>query len=174
MASCHVLLARIALQQSLEETAPHLEAVRSWTARSGEMELAIAGHWIAGDLSRRRGDLQGSRDEALTGLNHAEACGYGLLRIELFVLLSRIHLAWPDARVALQHARHALDLATVPECGYAWGEADAAHLCGEAHLALGEPDQARRRFEEALAVRERIEHPAVAETRASLARLAAS
>ena len=138
------------------------------------MEMAIEGHWIAADLARRRGDLPGARDEALTGVNHAEACGFGLLRVELLGLLARVQLAWPDARVALQHARHALDLATAPECGYAWGEADAAQLCGEAHLALGEPEQARRRFEQALAVRERIEHPAVAETRAALARLTPS
>lgn len=174
VARCHALLARVALQQSLEDTAPHLDALRGWTAHSGEMELVIEGHWIAADLARRRGDLQGARDEALTGLNHAAACGYGLLRIELLVVLSRIYLAWPDARIALQRARHALDLATAPECAYAWGEADAAQLCGEAHLALGEPEQARRRFEQALAVRERIEHPGVAEARASLARLNAS
>jgi tetratricopeptide (TPR) repeat protein len=174
VARSHALLARVALQQSPEEAASHLDAVRSWTSTSGDMDMAIEGHWIAADLARRRGDLQGARDEALTGLNHAEACGYGLRRIELLVLLARIHLPWPDAHVALQRARDALDLATAPECGYAWGEADAAQLCGEAHLALGEPEQARRRFEQALVVRERIEHPAAAETRAALARLAAS
>ncbi len=174
VARCHALLARVGLQESPETAAPHLDAVRRWTAQSGDMEMVIEGHWIAADLARRRGDLQGAHDEVLTGLNHAEACGYGLLRIELLVLLSRIHLAWPDAHDALQHARNALDLSTAPECGYAWGEADAAQLCGEAHLALGEPEQARRRFEQALTVRERIEHPGVAETRAALARLAAS
>ena len=47
--------------------------------------MVIEAHWIAGDLARRRGDLQGARDEALTGLNHAEACGYGLLRIYLIL-----------------------------------------------------------------------------------------
>lgn len=172
IARCRAVLARVALQASIEEVAHHLDAMRNWTARGGDMEMVVEGHWIAADLARRRGDLAGARDEALTGLNHAEACGYGLLRIELLVLLSRIHLAWPDARAALQHARHALDLGTAPDCGYAWGEADAAQLCGEAHLALGETEQARRRFEEALAVRERIEHPAAAETRAALARLA--
>lgn len=33
-------------------------------------------------------------------------------------------------RAALAQARQALDLAAAPDCGYAWGEADAAHLAG--------------------------------------------
>jgi tetratricopeptide (TPR) repeat protein len=173
-ARCHALLARIGLQRSLAEAVTHLDDLQSWTARSGDMELAIESHWIAADLARRRGDLEGARARALTGLNHAEACGFGLLTIELLVLLSRTHLAWPDAHAALQYARHALDLATARECGYAWGESDAAQLCAEAHLALGEPGQARRRFEQALEVRERIEHPGADETRAALDNLAAS
>ena len=35
-------------------------------------------------------------------------------------------LAWPDAPKAIQASREALDLAAHPDCGYAWGEADAA------------------------------------------------
>ena len=144
LARYNALIARTALQGAFEQAVTYLEEVRSWTAKSGDMEMIIEGHWIAADLARRRGDLPGSKVEALTGARHAEACGYGLLRIELLTLLARIHVAWPDPRAALQHARHSLDLATDPECGYAWGEADAAHLCGEAHLALGETEQARQ------------------------------
>lgn len=172
-ARCHAVLARVALETNLEETSAHLDAVRTWTARSGDSRLIIEEHWIAADLARRRGDLHGALAEAQAGLDHAEAFGFGLLHIQMLTLLSRIHLAWPDAGTALQHARRALELATAPECSYAWGEADAAHLCGEASLALGEPGPARRCFEQALAVRERIEHPATWETVAALVRLGA-
>ncbi len=73
-----------------------------------------------------------------TGLLHAVTCGYGLLRIELLIALARIRLAWPDPPKAIQAAREALDLAAHPDCGYAWGEAVAAQVWGEAYFANGE------------------------------------
>ena len=75
------------------------------------------------------------------------------------------HHGFPDALARL-------DLATAPDCGDAWGEADAAHAWGQAFVALGEPDHARRAFTQALAVRERIRHPRAQATRDALARLA--
>lgn len=166
----HILLARVSLQCAIQETVAHLEAIQSWTAKSGDLEMVIEAHWISGDLARRHGDLPGARAEALAGVNHAEASGYRLLHIELLVLLARIHLAWPDAHAALQYARQALELATAVDCRYAWGEADAAHVCGEAHLTSSDTEQARSCFEHALAVRERIRHPATMETRSALDR----
>ena len=71
-------------------------------------------------------DLATARAEAEDGLRQARLCGYRLKEIELLVTLSAIHLAWPDPAQALAAARQALDLATAPDCGYAWGEADAA------------------------------------------------
>jgi hypothetical protein len=59
-------------------------------------------------------------------------------------------------------AREALDLAAHPGCQYAWGEA---------YFANHEPTLAKRAFTRALAVRQRIEHPGVAETEKWLARV---
>jgi hypothetical protein len=61
--------------------------------------------------------------------------------------------------------------ATDPDCGYAWGEADAAQVWGEAYLANHEPTLAKRAFTQALEVRRRIQHPGVADTEKWLARL---
>ena len=105
-----------------------------------------------------------SVDEAETGSLHAMSCGYRLLQIELLVTVAAIRLAWPDPPKAIHAAREALDLATHPDCQYAWGEADAAQVWGEAHFANHEPGLAHRAFTQALAVRKRIEHPGVAET----------
>ena len=104
------------------------------------------------------------------GLNGAVACGYGLLRIELLVALARIRLAWPDTLKAIQAAREALDLAAHPDCGYAWGEADAAQAWGEAFFANSELALAQRAFTRALEVRRRIKHPGASETERWLAR----
>jgi tetratricopeptide (TPR) repeat protein len=124
-----------------------------------EAHLLTALHLLAS------GDPQAALGEVETGLLHAVSCGYGLLRIELLVAMARIRLAWPDPRKAIRAARKALDLAAHPECRYAWGEADAAQVWGEAYFANTEPALAKLAFTRALEVRLRIRHPRVVETK---------
>ena len=163
------LLARINLAEDRNPT-PHLDRIRAWTSRTGEMERIIEAHLLTARHLLVRGDTQAALGEAETGLLHAVACGFGLLRIELLVTLARIRLAWPDPPKAIQAAREALDLAAHPDCGYAWGEADAAQAWGEAFFANSELALAQRAFTRALEVRRRIEHPGAAETGRWLAR----
>lgn len=166
----HALLGRLALSESHDPT-DHLAVIREWTARTGDMALIIEAHGLAARAALARADLAAALAEAEDGLRQARLCGYRLLLIELEVTLSAIHLAWPDANAAVAAARRALDLATAPDCGDAWGEADAAQAWGQAFVALGQTDHARRAFTQALAVRERIQHPQAAATREALARL---
>jgi tetratricopeptide (TPR) repeat protein len=167
----HALLARIDLAEGNDPTPP-LDEIRAWTSRTGEMEGIIEAHLLSARHLLARGDTQAALGEAETGLLHAVTCSYGLLRIELLIALSRIRLAWPDPPQAIQAARGALDLADHPDCGYAWGQADAAQAWGEAYFANGEPELARRAFARALEVRQRIEHPGASETERWLARTA--
>jgi len=163
------LLARIDLAEG-EDPTPLLDEIRAWTSRTGDMEYIIEAHLLTARHLLARGDTQAALGEAETGLLHAVACGFGLLRIELLVALARIRLAWPDPPKAIQAAREALDLAAHPDCGYAWGEADAAQAWGEAFFANGELALAQRAFTRALEVRRRIEHPGASETERWLAR----
>jgi tetratricopeptide (TPR) repeat protein len=165
----NALLARIVLAGGGDPML-HVDEIRAWTSRTGDMELIIEAHLLAARNLLARGDTQSALGEAETGLIHAVACGYGLLRIELLVTLARIRLAWPDPPKAIQAAREALDLAAHPDCGYAWGEADAAQTWGEAFFANGELALAQRAFTRALEVRLRIEHPGASETERWLAR----
>lgn len=150
----------------------HLTEARSWTSRSGQVDCVLRSHLLAARIARKVRNLPGALNEANSGLILAEGSGFRRLSIDLLLELARIQLAVPDPLAALRRAREALDRAQSPECQGAWHQADALHLCGQAHLALGERDHARGRFEEALAVRERIEHPGANETRAELAKLA--
>ncbi|HEY6891170.1 MAG TPA: hypothetical protein VI300_25420, partial [Solirubrobacter sp.] len=167
----NAVLARIDLAEAADP-APHVDEIREWTSRTGDMELIVEAHLLAARRQLAAGDLQAALGEVESGLLHAVACGFGLLRIELLIALARIRLAWPDPPAAIQAAREALDLAADPECQYAWGEADAAQAWGEAYFSNHEFDLARRAFERALEVRRRIEHPGVAETGTWLDRLA--
>ena len=129
------------------------------------------GHHLASEIARASGDVKGALDEAQIGLTLAEGCGFGIYAIKLLLSLCRAQLDAPDHRAALGKARDALERSIHKDCRYAWGEADAAHLCGVAHLRLGERELAKRRFTEALKVRERIEHPKADETRRELKKL---
>lgn len=166
----HALLARIDLAEGNDPTL-HLDEVRAWTSRTSDMEFIIEAHLLIARHLLASGDPQAALGEAESGLLHAVSCGYGLLRIELLVAMARISLAWPDAPKAIQAAREALDLATHPDCQYAWGEADAAQVWGEAYFANHEPTLAKRALTRALEVRKRIEHPGAAETEKWLARV---
>ena len=167
-----VLLARYHLAEGNDPTS-HLESLRTWSSRTGDMDCAIEAHLLSARYFLATWDLQAAVSEAETGLLHAVSCGYQLLRIELLVVLAQVHLAWPDPSKAIQAAGEALDLATHPGCQYAWGEADAAQVWGEAYFANHERSLAQRAFTQALAVRKRIEHPGVAETERWLAIAAA-
>ena len=166
----HALLARLALAEQ-QDPQPHITEIRGWTARTGAMEWIIEAHLVSARRAVAQQSLVTALAEADDGLRQARLCGYRLKEIELLVTQSAIHLAWPDASQALQAARQALDLSTDPDCGYAWGEADAAHAWGLAFVALGQPEPARRAFTLALAVRQRIGHPQLAATQQALARL---
>jgi tetratricopeptide (TPR) repeat protein len=166
----HALLARIDLAEGNNPT-PHLDAIRAWTSRTGDMEWVVSAHLLAARHRLAQGDSQAALAEAECGLLHASSCGYGLLRIELLIALARIRLALPDAPGAIQAAREALDRASHPDCRYAWGEADAAQVWGEAYFSNHETTLAQRAFQRALEVRRRIEHPGASETENWLQRL---
>jgi tetratricopeptide (TPR) repeat protein len=167
----HALYARMALSEERDPSL-HIDEMRLWTARTGDMQWILEAHDLAARAALARGDLLTARAEADDGLRQARLCGYGLRLIELLVTSSAIELALPDANRALAAAREALDLATAPECQDAWGEADADHAWGLAFEALGEREHAQRAFTRALTVRTRIEHPQTEATRAALARVA--
>lgn len=164
------MLSRLALARA-QDPSPFIADMRTWTARTGDMQWIIEAHTLSAQAALARGDLSTAQAEADDGLRQARLCGFGLKLIELLITQSAIHLARPDPQRALAAAREALDLATAPHCGYAWGEADAAHAWGLAFEALGQREQAQRAFRQALAVRERIEHPQAEATRTALARL---
>jgi hypothetical protein len=107
----------------------------------------------------------------LAGILLADTSGFGRYAIELRLALAQAHLDAGDAQTALQITRVALDRSVDPECQYAWGEADGLHLCGVAEARLGEVEVARERLTAALAKREQLTHPGLAETCAELARL---
>lgn len=142
----------LSLSSKLSAATDHVEGVIH------EKDLAAAIH-----LYEDHPDL--AHAEASEGLHLAEAHAYGIDAIDLLLTLARTALARHAPAEAFRYAKLALERSTQPECGYAWGKADALHLMGLAHRDSGERDQARARFQQAADFRAGIEHPGANDSR---------
>lgn len=167
---CDALLARFCMDDPVRASR-HLADARAFASRSGIVETQLRCFHSACELQRSLGDYQQSISEGEAGILLADTCGFGKYSIDLRLALAESLLAAGEPTKALQHARAALDRSEAPECRYAWGQADGLHLCGIAHLRLGERELARQRLTVALEIRERLGHPRIGETRSALEQL---
>lgn len=170
-AMCDTLLGLVVLPDDSAAARQHLDAARSYASRSGNIEVQLRGYHLATEIARAERAYELARSEAEAGIHLADTCGFGHYAIELRLALARAQLDAGEANAALTPARAALDRSVHPECQYAWGEADALHLCGVAHARLGDFELAHTRLDSAAVKREYLTHPCVADTRAELGRL---
>jgi len=168
---CNTLLSRLLLPDDPAQAAHHLQDARAFASRSGVVEFQLRCSHAACELQRHLGDYPQAIAEAEAGILLADTCGFGKYSIDLRLALAETYLAAGDAHKALQNAREALDRSEQPDCQYAWGKADGLHLCGLAHLRLGERELARQRLTAALELRERLGHGRIEETRRALEQL---
>lgn len=148
-----------------------LSGARARGSQTGDVEIQLCAHLLAAEIFSSEGDHAMARAEAESGLHLADTCGFGRYSIELRVALARALLEAGEAIGALQRAEQALERSSHPECQYAWGEADALHICGIAHARLGQRDQARKRLSASLDKRTQLTHPGLDETRRALVEL---
>jgi len=138
----------LALRQSLD-SAPGLP-----DTYDGEDTPLSARHFLIS------GDPQAALGEAETGLLHAVSCRFGLLHIELLVVLARIRLAWPDPPKAIQAAREALDLATHPTASTRGARRTGRRSGARRTSPTTSPRSlAQRAFKQAVTVRKHIRAP---------------
>ena len=150
----------------------HLIAARQFAEKSGEIELQLRCFQAACELALAVADLPQSLIEGEAGILLADTCGFGKFSVDIRVPLAGAYLASNQYQKALQTARYALDLSEQGQ--YAWGQADALHLCGIAHIRLGESELARQRLTAALALRTKLTHPKTDETKRALDQLSGS
>jgi tetratricopeptide (TPR) repeat protein len=158
-------------QEDAAKATKHLQEARGYSERTGNIELQLLCFQSACELSRHLGDLSQSIAEGEAGILQADPLGFGKYSIDIRISLAEAYLAASNFQKALQTARKALDLSIEPDCQYAWGQADGLHFCGLAHLRLGETELARQRLTAALALREKLGHGRIDETRRALAEL---
>lgn len=170
-ARVETLLGHLMLPANLGDARGHLAHAREWVQRTGDIEVALRAHLLASEIAMVNFDFNVAIFEAADGLQLAEACGFGIYAVDLMLALSRARLASGEASGALGHAERAMTRSTNINCGYAWGEADAAHCAGLAHLALNNRDAAMQYFSEAADLRGRLQHPGALDSAAYASRL---
>jgi tetratricopeptide (TPR) repeat protein len=168
---CEALLTRLLIFDEPAKANEHLTRARTFAERSSYVELQLRCFQSACELYLRLGDLPQSIAEGEAGILLADTCGFGKYSIDIRISLAEAYLTASNFQKALQTARKALDLSVEPDCQYAWGQADGLHFCGLAHLRLGETELARQRLTAALALREKLGHGRIDETRRALAEL---
>jgi len=154
---CNLLMADLAVEGADCSRGKELliEAKEWGIARDAKEVLCLAG--LVGARialaefgnAKTKDHLNDARVSVESGLRIATDCGYGIHHIDLLLIRVRIHLlcgdvvaAEEDIRTALERGIHPpadsgrpeLLAATDPECGYAWGEAEALHLLAQAML----------------------------------------
>lgn len=168
----NALLARLLVNTDTTMATGHLIAARQFAEKSGEIELQLRCFQAACELALAVADLPQSLIEGEAGILLADTCGFGKFSVDIRVPLAGAYLASNQYQKALQTARYALDLSEQGQ--YAWGQADALHLCGIAHIRLGESELARQRLTAALALRTKLTHPKTDETKRALDQLSGS
>src|SRR5262249_32926259 len=102
------------------------------------------------------------------GLHVARHCGFRLHEIELLCELAELELAGSRDTGAVRSARAAYELASAPDCQFAWGAAAAGHILGAALLSCGRHDDARAALEATLATRRSLSDLRAGQTEALL------
>jgi hypothetical protein len=164
-ARCELLLAERARRLGQPEWCrQHLEAASRWILHAGSVEHLCLLHLIRARAARSAGEGEAAQRALDEGLHLARQCGLGLYHVELLCEAAELCLSRADAAAAEPLAAAALERASAADCRFAWGQADAGHLLGQALAGQGRCREARPFIEKALTLRERLRHPGAAAT----------
>jgi tetratricopeptide (TPR) repeat protein len=168
---CYLGLAEIArLRNDLERAGNLSEQALKWAMDTAHQEMLSWAYLLRARQAFDAGEYQTSCLAVRQGLRIVEEHGYGLHWIDLKVLEGEQYLDKKESTLAEDCARVALagrkqevgpdllgaqDLAS----GYAWGQADALHLLGQALLVQQRLDEARQALGQAASIRQRIRDP---------------
>ena len=160
-----IILAEIERRKGrLENCQVRLDAAAAWVLHSGSQEHLCLLHLMRARLAideRRWSTANAIVDE---GLHAANEASFTLISIELSIERARLEILQNHAPSAEASAREALRLARANTCRFAWGEAAALHVLGEALAAQRLWTQARLSLQQAADMRKHIGDPALTST----------
>lgn len=144
-----------------------LEAAARILAGAGRWERAMNG--FAAAAARCGGDLAGARRNYAAAAGCAEAGSARRLGAALLLRLAEVELRIGSKESAAALCEHALDrLKGVKLLGARADEARATELLGDLCAAQGQPEEARRHWQDALERFQRLQHGGAKQVRAKL------
>jgi hypothetical protein len=172
-ARCQLIMAEVAGRQGDDKLCQrHLAAASSWILHSGSMEHLCLMHLVRARWEQRLpSKLDAAQGAIQEGLHIARQCGLVLYLVELLCAAAENCLRRADYVTAELRAREALVYSSVPECQFAWGQAEAGHLLGRALQAQQRYLEARAILEETYTLRQAIGHPQADVTQQALDQL---
>lgn len=132
-----------------------VRAANAWALSAGQHEILVWARLVGSRLSRDRGDLLVAVEQASDGLRLGEACGFGLLAIDLRIATAELALMNGDAESAQASAERVLEMTNDPECDYFWGRLDAHEVLARIYRVRGDAERTAHhaRWAETLRIR---------------------
>lgn len=135
-----------------------------WSLHSGSVEHLCLYHLVRSRLLKRASETQAAWLAVNEGLHIARQSGLGLYMVELLCGRAELLLDRSQPIEAEGPAREAKRFASMVECQFLWGAAQAGHLLGKALIGQRRSDEARAILEETRTLRLSIGDPRVEQT----------
>ncbi len=157
LARCQLYRAETAsLMGDQAESGLALRQAARWALHSGSVEHLCLYHLFRSRGFRRAGEAHLAWLAMDEGLHIARQSGLGLYLVELLCERAELLLNRSAAVEAEGPAREALRFASMVNCQFLWGAAQAGHLLGQSLIAQRRIEKAREVLEDALSLRVRI------------------
>jgi hypothetical protein len=141
-----------------------LDAATPWILHSGSVEHLCLYHVTRAGVLVHARELQAAESAVREGLRLAEESGMRLEQIELLNLWAEICLDGSEPAAAEELARESLRIASLADCQFQWGAAEAGHLLGHALVRADRRDLARSVLETAWSLRVELADPRAGQT----------
>jgi hypothetical protein len=138
-----------------EEARDFVRRAREWALLAGHQEILLWARLLGANL--HFGSRAALLDELTDGLRAADACGYGLLQIDLRNALARQHFAMGQEGLASELALRALTMASDGQCEYYWGKVEAHEILALVLDASGNAEEAAVHLREGRNLRVHLE-----------------
>ncbi len=164
-ARCELIRAETASLMGDEDASRQaLDAAARWSLHSGSVEHLCLYHLVRSRLLKRASETQAAWLAVNEGLHIARQSGLGLYMVELLCGRAELLLDRSQPIEAEGPAREAKRFASMVECQFLWGAAQAGHLLGKALIGQRRSDEARAILEETRTLRLSIGDPRVEQT----------
>lgn len=148
----------------ITEASQHLDSALAWAIDSGHQEVYTRATVAKAKMALRTGNLQESQIMLREAEQVARISSFRVCLVDVLVATGHLGLKNGDLNHAATTGKEAYDICGDPECGYAWGRGNAAHLLALVARSGGDEKEALRNARNAIAIRKALQDPKINNT----------